>query len=323
MTALLRRARPSVEPALVEDPPAASGPNAAPTEPPSRPSSRRLRRLLGLWVVATLGGMILVVYGFGPFLQQRAQRSMLSSYRGDIERSVNEASGLPGVSASSKPPATGAPVGIVEIGSVRMQQVVVEGVGAAQTRSGPGHVPGTAGPGQPGNSVVVGRAKAFGGPFGRLHDLHVDDEILLSSTQGQSVYAITEVRSTDMSKDGQHADDLYGPSDDDRLTLVTSDSALPWNHSNATVVVATLRTKAFVPTAQGARSDDQTGLTGDAGSRATVVLALLAYGAAMGASVLLYRSLRPRTAYLLTMAPIVALTIVAAESLSRLFPAWM
>jgi len=52
------------------------------------------------------------------------------------------------------------------------------------------------------------------------------------------------------------------------------------------------------------------------------VLALGAYGLAMAAGVLLYRRLPSRSAYLLTLAPVVALTIIAAETVGRLFPAW-
>ena len=43
---------------------------------------------------------------------------------------------------------------------LRLSQVAVEGVGPEQTRKGPGHVPGTAGLGQPGNAAVVGRRAA-------------------------------------------------------------------------------------------------------------------------------------------------------------------
>jgi len=281
-----------------------------------------LRLLIAFWLVAIVAGMALVAYGLGPFLQQREQRALLSRYRADIERAVNESGGLPGITAATKPPVSGAPVAIVEIGGIRMQQVVVEGADASQTRSGPGHVPGTAGLGQPGNSVVVGRNKAFGGPFGHIKALHAGDEILVSTTQGQSIYAVDDVRHAELSS-AKAVDDLYGPSDDDRLTLVTSASAGPWNASDATVVVAKLRTKGFTPTPQGSRSDSETGLSGESGARASVVLALMAYGVVMGASVLAFRRLQLRTAYVLTAAPLLALTVVAAETLSRLFPAWM
>ena len=320
---------------------AAAPPPVAPVAEPRAPkgsSATRLRFLLLGWLVSIIVGMALVLYGFGPFFQQRNQRALLSQYRSEISRAANEASGLPGVTVRTTAPDPGSPVAILEIGSIRLQQVVVEGVGAEQTRSGPGHVPGTAAPGQPGNAVVVGRYKSYGGPFGKLHSVHAGDQILVTTTQGASIYSIEEVKKVTLStaapsessdttdaasSSAVRVDDLYGPSEDDRLTLVTSASANPLNGSSATVVTAKLKGEPFEPTPQGGRLSGQTGLAGDDGALAAVVLALMAYGIVMGASVLLYRRLQPRTAYMLTIAPMVALTIIAGETLSRIFPAWM
>ena len=41
-----------------------------------------------------------------------------------------------------------------------------------------------------------------------------------------------------------------------------------------------------------------------------------------GPDMLLYRKLRFRTAYVLTAAPLVAITVLAGETLVRLLPAW-
>ena len=72
--------------------------------------------------------------------------------------------------------------------------MVVEGVDPAQTSVGPGHVPGTAGLGQPGNSVLVVRHKGYGAAFERLGRLREGDQIVVTTTQGQSVYDVTVVR---------------------------------------------------------------------------------------------------------------------------------
>jgi len=117
-------------------------------------------------------------------------------------------------------------------------------------------------------------------------------------------------------------DKLYGPSTGDQLTLVTSGSKQPLNSSEATVVVARLLTEPFAPTPQGARSSTETGLHGDSGVLASVVLALLAFVGVIVASVALYRRMRFRVAYVLTIAPLVALTIITGETLARLLPAW-
>ena len=52
-------------------------------------------------------------------------------------------------------------------------------------------------------------------------------------------------------------------------------------------------------------------------------MAVALYGITVGLGILLYRRLTTRTAYLLTIAPFLATTIIAGETISRVFPAWM
>jgi sortase A len=244
----------------------------------------------------------------------------------------------------------GSPVGILEIGSLKTQEVVVEGVSASETAKGPGHVPGTAGLGQPGNSVVVARRNAFGGTFGDLGGLKKKARILITTTQGQSVYIVRSVRqrqiqpaadSTGQSSGSSNlysssgsgsaaakgrtvsVDDLYGPTPDDRLTLVTSARAAPWNNSTATVVVARMADKPFPRTPQGGRTTSDTGTSGESGAWPIVLLSVLLYGGAIAAAVALYARMRFRVAYILTIAPLVLLTVITGVTLSRLLPAWM
>ena len=218
---------------------------------------------------------------------------------------------------------------------------MIEGVSSSDTRKGPGHVPGTAGLGQPGNSAVVARRNAFGGSFRDLANLDKGARILVTTTQGQSVYAVRSIATRSLTSDdptdgtsspiakesgGSHdvtVGKLYGPTENDRLTLVTSATRAPWNGSEATVVTAEIVGKPFPPTPQAGRSNDQTGRSGDGTAWASVVLVILLYVGAVVAAVFLYRKLRFRVAYVLTIAPLVALTVVVGETLSRLLPAWM
>jgi sortase A len=87
-------------------------------------------------------------------------------------------------------------------------------------------------------------------------------------------------------------------------------------------VVAKLQGKPYAPTPQNGRTGADTGRGGDPGAWAPVVLALLAYGICIAASIAAYRRFRFRVAYLLTIAPLVALTLLVGETLSRLLPAW-
>lgn len=333
-----------------------AGPGTLAVEAPPAPlAPARVALLAWLWVGVTIACLAFVLLGLEPLFQQREQRLLLEQQRSLITKAANEAGGLPGIEVPTKSPGTGSPVGVLEIGGLQVQQVVVEGVGAAETQVGPGHVPGTAGLGQPGNSVVVARRAMFGGPFADLALLHEGDLVLATTTQGQSVYRVRTVREQELvagavagseaeavatgnvdpdpadasdpaadplSGDRVAVDDLYGPTEDDRLTLVTSADVLPWSADRAVVVTAELVGPPYTPTPQGGRTDDQTGRTGDASAWSAAVLALLLFGGAAVSAVLLYRRTSARTAYLLTAAPFLVAAILLAESLSRLLPAW-
>jgi hypothetical protein len=142
-----------------------------------------------------------------------------------------------------------------------------------------------------------------------------------AATSQSSAYTAAAT-STSSKSSSVTVDTLYGPTNDDRLTLVTSGSKMPWNTSKATVVLAKLLGKPYPPTPQGARSADETGFASDSGAWAAVVLAMLAFIGVIVASVALYRRMRFRVAYVLTIAPLVAFTVIAGETLARLLPAW-
>src|SRR5262249_1361841 len=110
------------------------------------------------------------------------------------------------------------------------------------------------------------------------------------------------------------SDCVYGPTKGDQLTLLTSATRSPLNNGDAVVVTATLLTEPFEPTPQGARSDSQTGRSGDSSAWPTVVLSLLAFVGVVIASIMLYRRMEFRIAYILTIAPLVVLTIIAGEA---------
>jgi len=51
-------------------------------------------------------------------------------------------------------PTVGSAIGIIEIARISLSSIVVEGDGVNQLELAAGHVPGTAFPGEPGNSVI-------------------------------------------------------------------------------------------------------------------------------------------------------------------------
>ena len=70
--------------------------------------------------------------------------------------------------------------------------VVVEGTSVADLKNGPGHIPGTALPGDLGNVVVSGHRTTYGAPFNRLDELTPGGEIVLETRTGWFTYTVRE-----------------------------------------------------------------------------------------------------------------------------------
>ena len=88
----------------------------------------------------------------------------------------------------------GDPVGRLEIPSLGVDQIVVEGTSSAPMTRGPGHRRDTFLPGQAGVSVLMGRATAYGGPFGRIQELPPGETISVITGQGEHIYRVLGVR---------------------------------------------------------------------------------------------------------------------------------
>ncbi|MFC8517649.1 sortase [Streptomyces sp. NPDC057257] len=86
------------------------------------------------------------------------------------------------------------PVAIVDIPRLGMSQVVLEGTDSSVLTDGPGHRRDTPMPGQAGTSVLMGRAAAYGGPFGKLGSLAEGDRFTVITGQGKATYQVIDVR---------------------------------------------------------------------------------------------------------------------------------
>lgn len=68
--------------------------------------------------------------------------------------------------------------------------VVVEGVGVDDLKKGPGHIPGTAMPGEVGNVVLSGHRTTYGAPFNRFDELDPGEQVVLETREGWYTYTI-------------------------------------------------------------------------------------------------------------------------------------
>ena len=86
----------------------------------------------------------------------------------------------------------GDPIGRIVIPEANVDEVVVEGVDPESLQKGPGHMPWTPLPGQPGNAVVSGHRTTYGAPFFDLDLLDVGDEIFVDTLIGRHTYRVRE-----------------------------------------------------------------------------------------------------------------------------------
>lgn len=108
--------------------------------------------------------------------------------------------------------ALGSPVARLLIPKLDLDEVVVEGVGDAALRAGPGHMTGSAVPGDRGNSVLSAHRDRH---FRSLGELGVGDTLVTESDRGTVVWRVARVRVVTAD-----APVLHG-SDSPMLTLTT------------------------------------------------------------------------------------------------------
>jgi sortase A len=84
---------------------------------------------------------------------------------------------------------------VLRVDRLGLEAVVFEGVDRETLKKGPGHMPGTPLPGQPGNAVLSGHRTTYGRPFFDFDQLLPGDLIEVETAIGMNVY---EVRSTEI-----------------------------------------------------------------------------------------------------------------------------
>jgi sortase A len=123
------------------------------------------------------------------------------------ESSPVPAATVPPVDTTPPPPPTapsiswtnGSAVARIEIPSIGVDDIVVEGVRTGDLKAGPGHFPESPMPGQLGNAAVAGHRTTYGAPFGNIDKVRSGDEIVFTVPTGRFVYAVTAVEIVDPS----------------------------------------------------------------------------------------------------------------------------
>jgi LPXTG-site transpeptidase (sortase) family protein len=213
--------------------------------------------------------------------------------------------------------ADGVPVGIVSIPQLGIDEVIVEGTSSGDLRMGPGHRRDTVLPGQAGVSVVMGRAAAFGGPFGRLQALQPGEKFTVRTGQGEQTFEVLGVR---------YAGDPTPPAPvrgESRLILMTARGApfLPtgvaYLDAKATGTAQAAGTRQTTPVSLPAQD---TALATDKSTAWALVFALQFLVVALILTVWAYRRVGLQKTWIVFAPVLVLASVFVADQITRLLP---
>jgi sortase A len=101
---------------------------------------------------------------------------------------------LAALSSSSAPPVAGAPVARIVAPTIGLDAIVLEGVDDDALNAGPGHLPGSAMPGERGNSVVSAHRDRH---FNHIDGLAVGDTLITETGMRQTTWVVVTRRVVD------------------------------------------------------------------------------------------------------------------------------
>lgn len=99
---------------------------------------------------------------------------------------------LNGIAPVGYPIESGTSVALLEVKDIDLRRVVIEGTEAEDLAKGPGHLVGSAIPGQPGTSAILGRSSTYGSAFDRIDELRAGQVVTVTTAQGEHIYEIID-----------------------------------------------------------------------------------------------------------------------------------
>jgi sortase A len=169
-----------------------------------------VKRALGTALVA-VGAALLLYVGY---------RYASGAYERDAARTAWAAleahNAVAGASLAAAPTHTsysaGSLVGRLLIPAVQLDEVIAEGVGDDELDAGPGHLPGSASPGEPGNAVISAHRDRHFHSLGRVV---IGDTVITETRSARTTWVITGRKIV-----GRYQPSLF-PSAEPELTLTT------------------------------------------------------------------------------------------------------
>lgn len=209
-------------------------------------------------VIFTLAfGSLMFNQFLGPLVHDRAATALEQRLSSDL---------LNGVAPVSYPIAVGTPIGLIEVPNRDVRAVFVEGSQSNQLARAAGHLIGSALPGQPGVSAILGRSKTYGAEFKNLDQLKFGDEVIVTTGQGVHTYEVLDITE-------RSADDTAAFQGEGHMLIL----ATVVDSSDRLIVRASL-TSPVLPAGQATdhqTSLDELGLAGNSSSWSDIALWML------------------------------------------------
>jgi len=154
-------------------------------------SGQRLVKNMVAMLGLLLAAFLIYVVGFSQIFHMVNQQQLRSAFKEQLSLAIAPTGE---VDYNNVMLAQGAPVAVIQIPSIHVDEVVVEGTDSGTLTLGPGHRRDTVLPGQAGTSVLMARAWSYGGPFNQLQSLSPGTKINVITGQGKSTYEVLGVR---------------------------------------------------------------------------------------------------------------------------------
>lgn len=173
----------------------------------------------------------------------------------------DDGTSMPQINVPNRPNSA---LALLEIPSASVADVVVNGATVSALRHGPGHVAGTALPGQPGNSAIAGHRTSYGAPFADLDDVKIGDDVRVTTRDGRFTYTVSDVRIVSP----RQTEVLRPQKNRSLLTLITCHPR--WSTAKRLIVVAELSSSEPVSTSSPTSGSSVDSTTPTTGAPATV-----------------------------------------------------
>lgn len=109
-------------------------------------------------------------------------------------------------------------IGLIDIPSLNISTAIVSGTGKDQIKYYVGHFENTPMPGDNGNFCIAGHSSTiYNNIFNDLHKIKIDDEIIITTSNGEFIYVVNDIFETEPTNMGVLSQD----NDLKELTIVT------------------------------------------------------------------------------------------------------